>query len=344
MPQEEPISLWHRQLDAATHRRFGIGARGLPYRFTQLAVAHLLRKEFAAMLLRLAARWSLGLLLGICLTSFACGDDGATGTDFDDVVTVQVASGRTFSGRLDLESDPAELRLQAEYGDGVIVRPIDWDRVVEVEIAGQTCTGEQLREALRTLQANQPHDRPPAPSRRWYGVTGPVVQVSDRAAPAEEFREGHIESLQVEAATARWDANVEIDGLAVRILPLDANGLLTPVEGTLDAELISDQVGTPRPDQPLQVIGHWQQAVHAGDFDASGAPYRLNFQGVHPEFDRRWGTHAALHVRLSVPGQGVFEATQDFLRIRPYSPIRDELEQTTGHRYFPQERIGDGRR
>ena len=297
------------------------------------------------MLLRLVVRLSFGLLLGICLETPAHGDAGSTSADFDDIITVQVASGRTFSGRLDLESDAWELRLQSEYGDGLIVRPIAWQRVLEVEIAGRSCSGDQLREALRTLHANQPQDRPPlAHPWRWYGVTGPVAEASQEAPSVAQSNAASIASLAVEAATARWDANVEIDGLAVRILPLDASGLMTPVDGTLEAELIGDQVGAARSDQPLQVIGHWQQAVHVGDFDSSGAPYRLKFQAVHPEFDRRWGTHAALHVRLSVPGQGVFEATQDFLRIRPYSPVRDELEQTTGHRYFPQERIGDGRR
>ena len=174
-----------------------------------------------------------------------------------------------------------------------IIRPIAWERVLEVEIAGRTCTGGQLWEALRRLHANQPQDRPPmADYQRWHGVTGPVVEASQRASSVEPSSQSRIASLAVEAATAHWDANVEIDGLAVRILPLDASGSMTPVDGTLEAELIGEQVGAGHPDQPLQVIGHWQQAVHVGDFDASGAPYRLKFQAVHPEFDRRWGTHA----------------------------------------------------
>jgi hypothetical protein len=149
---------------------------------------------------------------------------------------------------------------------------------------------------------------------------------------------------------ARWDANVEIDGLAVRVLPLDEYGAVTPVDGTLEVELIAEPVAWgrplqfPPPDTPPVSLGRWQQAVCVRDFGPSGAVYRLRYQGANPELERRWSNFAAVHVRLSVPGQGVFEATQDGVQIRLVSPTRDQLEQSTGHRWFPQERTGDGRR
>jgi hypothetical protein len=45
-----------------------------------------------------------------------------------------------------------------------------------------------------------------------------------------------------------------------------------------------------------------------------------------------------------VPGQGTFETTESLLRIRPYSAVRDQLQLSTGRRFFPRERTGDGRR
>jgi len=74
----------------------------------------------------------------------------------------------------------------------------------------------------------------------------------------------------------------------------------------------------------------------------SGAVYRLPFQAVHPEFDTDWAAHGLVHVRLTVPGHGVFEASQEVVRIRAFSPIRDELEMSTGRRFFPIERTGRG--
>jgi hypothetical protein len=65
----------------------------------------------------------------------------------------------------------------------------------------------------------------------------------------------------------------------------------------------------------------------------------LAFQDVNPEFGKNLGPHGAIHATLSVPGQGTFEATGD-TRIRPYSLIRDRLQQTTGRRFFPEETVG----
>jgi hypothetical protein len=46
---------------------------------------------------------------------------------------------------------------------------------------------------------------------------------------------------------------------------------------------------------------------------------------------------APVHVRLNVPGPGTFEATENLVRIRPYSLLRDAQQQLNGRRFFPTE-------
>jgi len=115
------------------------------------------------------------------------------------------------------------------------------------------------------------------------------------------------------------------------------------VRGTLEVELIGRQTGVAKPPQPFARLGHWAQPVSVDDFGSRGAAYRLPFQGVHPEFQLAVAPHGAVHARLSVPGQGTFEATASTVRIRPYSAVRDQWQQATGYRFFPQETTQDGR-
>jgi len=150
--------------------------------------------------------------------------------------------------------------------------------------------------------------------------------------------------LAVEAAVANWDGDVEADGLLVHVYPLDDTGGVVPARGTLQFELIGQRDDVFGPPQPFTTLGQWSYQVRAEDFGPRGAIYRLPFQGVHPEFDLTVAPYGALHARLSVPGQGTFETTESLLRIRPYSAVRDELQLSTGRRFFPQERTGDGRR
>ena len=79
--------------------------------------------------------------------------------------------------------------------------------------------------------------------------------------------------------------------------------------------------------------------MSAADFDPSGAVYRLAFQAVHPDFQFDLDPHGLVHARLSVPGDGAFEASQALVRIRAYSSVRDHVQQTTGSRFLPVERV-----
>ena len=141
-----------------------------------------------------------------------------------------------------------------------------------------------------------------------------------------------------------WDSDVEADGLVVHLRPLDASGDVVPVQGTLEVTLIGWRWGRTHSRQAPVRLARWTRSVEPADLGPFGVEHRLPFQAVHPEFDLGWAPQGTVHARLSAPGQGVFDATESTVRIRPYSAIRDHLEYVSGARFFPGERTGRGPR
>jgi len=262
-------------------------------------------------------------------------------------IAVEVASGRTFTGQCDPRTDETQLWLRRQQGSAAVLRPIRWDRVVRAHVAGAELSGEEFLGLIKRLRREAPVRAEAVAGQKSIVIKGaaePTAAPAPAGLAAQALPEApQVRSLAIEAGIANWDANVEVDGLVVRIFPLDATGALVPVRGTLEVELIGRRTGATRLPQPFERIGQWAQAVRLEDFGPNGAVYRLPFQGVHPEFDLTVASRGAVHARLSVPGGGTFEATASTVRIRPYSAVRDQLQQINAQRFFPQEATGDGR-
>jgi len=283
----------------------------------------------------------------------------ADGTRRVPAITVELASGRSFTADVDPRTDAIRLWLRHSRGTAVILRPIRWQRVVCVKVGEETLSGEEFREVIvqpRELvprgdevevgrsgfirvHAGPPTDSHAAESPASAGWSGAMAATGGgpRAAIA-------VRSLAIDAWVANWDADVEVDGLVVEVHPLGANQAPVPVRGTLGVTLMGWRSATANSKQYSARLGRWSHLVGPTDFGPSGAVYRLPFQSAHPEYNLQWAPYGAVHARLSVPGGGVFEATQSDVRIRPYSAARDYLQQTTGGRFFCLERTGRGRR
>lgn len=274
------------------------------------------------------------------------------------LVRVERFDGRSFDGMIDPRSDGRELWLCRRYGTAVVRRPIAWSLIAHVELAGQSVSGDELRAAVEQVRAESPRGEPAAPwektvSMRLLAAPAATAGIEPSEAPApgppdaprhDGLRTGQVEWLAVEATAANWDGDVESDGLLLVVEPRDAAGRLVPVRGRLEVELIGRRWGVARGPQPYGRMAHWSLPVEPSDFGPLGARYRLAFQGVHPEFDPQVAPHGAIHARLSVPGRGVFEASDAAVRLRPYSAVRDEQQQLTGRRFFPGEQVsGPGR-
>jgi len=270
-------------------------------------------------------------------------------------LTVALASGRHFTAELDRRTDATQLWLRWNGRAGHVLRPVDWACVEWAELAGDIYTGRELREAIAVLREALPPASVAsgiAEERLTDGSPPPGVGPGGLAPPppcmlplpvwgaAHQFEPPRVRSVAIETRVANWDSDVEADGLVLNVFPLDGAGCVLPVRGTIQVELLGEDAGLARSRQPYAVLGRWTEQVCRSEFHADGACYQLPFRRVHPEFDFRWASQGLVHVRLSVPGEGVFETSQSMVRVRPYSAIRDHLEQTTGQRFFVQERTG----
>lgn len=271
-------------------------------------------------------------------------------------LTVTLHDGRQFRGQIGETSNSDQLVLRF-VGDGITVwRPIAWNHIARAEVADRHITGAQLHKIvveILTARNDNPFDADdqspsalPEPTEfvspvpGFYPIASGVPPAPRRPPPLS------VRSLRIEAAVANWDADVEVDGLVLEILPLDQWGDIVPINGTVTAELIGNRPAALRTryvyhrGHPFPRLGRWTHRLQADRPES----YRvqLPFRAAHPEFDFDLAAWAVVHARLVVPGQGVFETTADLVRIRPFSPIRDWRQQVmiSGGRFFPEERLG----
>ncbi|MBN2477142.1 MAG: hypothetical protein JXB62_21215 [Pirellulales bacterium] len=259
-------------------------------------------------------------------------------------ITVHLSSGRVLTAEMAPETGPTQLWLGWRRGAAVLVRPIPWDRVVKAKVAGEEISGEQFRAIVEAVRREIP-----APPDSRYGHGGPATTGVESVVESEPVaqtgwgeRRGmpQVRTLAIDVLTANWDADVEVDGLTIRVCPLDVGGAVVPVNGSLEIRLTGQQTGAVGRRPSFGSLGRWTRQVRREDFGPQCAVYHLPFQNAHPEFDLTLPSHAAVCARLSVPGQGAFEATDSAVRIRPYSAIRDQWQQASGRRFFSGERTG----
>ena len=262
-----------------------------------------------------------------------------------DPISVSAASGRTFIGQLDPQTDGDLLWLRVSDGPIVVRRPIEWGRVVRVRQGEKELSPDALRDAAKALKSES-HENllPPPPvaasdwtaARTW--LTAPNGdQATATGGVAQVGAVQTVGSLQIDAELGHWTPGVETSGIVVCIHPTSVNATLLPVDGTLAVDLVGQSPASQGQGDGLTTLGRWTQTVRRSDFGPLGAEYRFVFQAAHPDFDLELRTHGLVHARLIVPGQGAFEASQAMVRLRPYSSVRDRLQENTGSRFAPIE-------
>jgi hypothetical protein len=264
-----------------------------------------------------------------------------------ELLSVHTASGRQFTGQLDHRTDARQLWLRSGTYDAYISRPLDWEHVTKIQAGGKIYTGIAMRDALAGGAWPDVNDPFVDSSETLPGpVSGPIrVYAAGTPADVNPLLTGappRVASLHIEAFVANWDADVEADGLVVRVYPLDETGAAVPVSGSIEVDLVGQQRYVYTQSVPTAELGRWTSSIAPNDVGPSGAVLRLPFQGIHPEFDTGVGSIGLVHARLVVPGQGVFDDSADAVRIRAYSAFRDRLQQLEGTRFLPHERTGRG--
>ncbi len=304
---------------------------------------------------RLALLWAVAILAGPLLDGARAADDpfadepraanssAAISTPAGHV-EVAVRSGRTFGGEIDAQTDADVLWLRSSHGSIVLVRPIEWSRVVRASYAGKELSGDEFRALAERVKTTRP-DPPVGPAAP---VPPPPSPASDAAVvpwpvPTASTPHPRVASIVVDAQLAHWTPTVESSGLSVRVTPLDADGRPVAIDGTLEVELLGREPAVNYMAGDFPLVGRWTFAVRADDCGPSGAVYQCPFQALHPDFDTQLYAHGLVHARLTVPEQGVFEVSQPVVRIRQYSPMRDRLQETTDERFFWVEQTERGK-
>ena len=271
--------------------------------------------------------------LRLCAITFATLYSSLSAASAAELVTVRLASGRTFTGEVDSATDSNQLTLRFIDGNTMIVRPIDWRAVRQVVYDGQALPAENLKRDVAALAS----DRPARFSFHEANQTdGQATEDEEETEPLQTTRGGTSDSataIEIDANVANWDADVEADGLMLYVYPTNAARQLVPVSGTLEANLVGRFGGRYSYGRQFSRVGRWTERVANHAQAADGIVIRLPFQAIDPEFTHELASKGLLHVRLSVPGQGVFNASTT-LRVRPYGSVRDRLQQVEGRRFF----------
>lgn len=151
---------------------------------------------------------------------------------------------------------------------------------------------------------------------------------------------GGLSQVEARVIPLRAGGGADVNALAVELTGLDTAGNAVPIEGTAQAFLYAgrqdlvlafDNVYAPRPEGLIR-LAEWTRPVEPGRRLLLRLPEPL------PEHDPRISMNGALRVRLSIPGQGVFETLAEPVALRPASPIRDALRAETGSRFLLDER------
>jgi len=250
-----------------------------------------------------------------------------------EVVEVELASGRVFEAQVDARTNADQLWLRFEEGRSYMLRGIDWDAVVEVRQGEQVLEPAAVSALATEFDPAAVEDSPRSSFQvveHFPGVTG-----TQKSSPQVRW-------LSTDATYGKWTPNVGVDGLRVEVAPRDYTGEVVPVNGTLEVELYAyRQRGIQRVRHP-QRLGRWSIQLSPEDFGPYGAVVPLKFQAFNPLRDQTIEPEGLVHTRLSVPGQGTFEASATDVELRPYSSFRDRLDTDTGRRYLPAERMPSG--
>jgi hypothetical protein len=281
-------------------------------------------------------------------------------------IRLTLASGRQIAGEVSSRSTSERLWLVQRAGGAHISRPVSWENIESAEFRRALLTGAELRRALladhsplsgASYEQEQPGedqddpfredplpvDELPAPDDSTKTVT-PLTRAEFLTITTPP-----VASMRFDAHLANWDADVEADGLVVQVIPVDAYGQVVPLRGALHVELfgvrrIAFQDAPHKRGRSYGRLGAWTQQLIPEYIHSDGGWFKLPFQAAHPEFDPRIGVRGLVHVKLVVPGAGVYEDSLDGIRLRPYAPLRDSMQRETGRRFFATEATGRGKR
>jgi hypothetical protein len=269
----------------------------------------------------------------ICLTLAVHGATANAVVAVEHPVTIETHDGRALSGLIDDRTDGNALWLRVAEDNIVLAVPTAWGEVSQATVAGDETSVAELQQRHDELTSAGPKL-----SSLETVTPNAVVQAAFMAPRTPRVRNLEI----VDAGLVNLDRDVEPDGLSVTIVAIGFDGAPTAVRGTLRAELHGERRSTGDPTPQFEELGRWTQRVRSEDFVEGAATYCLPFRRVAPEWEFDVMPDAVLTVELGASGHGNYSASAP-VALRPFNPLRDELQQWRGTRFLPNEVRGDFR-
>ncbi len=158
----------------------------------------------------------------------------------------------------------------------------------------------------------------------------------------EDMPSRSVATVEITACVKNWDNDSLSDGIEVIVRPLDNYGNLVQTNGVVDFQLLGQRTAWKTSNQlkyfhDFDVITTWSKSLRAGDLTPQGYRFRLEFRNTHPDYDLDLDLEALVHARLNLVGQPVLESNSGPVLLRPFSKLRDDLQQFNGNRFFPEE-------
>ena len=186
-----------------------------------------------------------------------------------------------------------------------------------------------------------------------------------------------IRSLAINAVPFNSHGKTDWDSLRVEVMAFNRDGRVVPVRGTVQAALwrvdqrrvslnatrfVFDAPGQPQrvfeaTPRRVRRVATWTRRIDSGSsrpiLSRAGIPVTesgisavlvLPLSDLLPEHDGALSPYGALHVRLSAPGHGVFETTQDDVLLRHLGGTRNHNLLASGATSLPHEGTSGRRR
>jgi hypothetical protein len=250
------------------------------------------------------------------------------------LVRVETHDGRQLEGEVDQRSDEEALWLRRTEDNVILASNVAWSDIEAAEIDGKAVDLAVLASDYEKLKTAAP--------ATFLTEFEPRTLGSQLTFPTGWHHRTRIASIEVEAGIVNLDRTVETDGLLVTLAAFDSHGDAVPVRGSLSARLIVERLDQHTGQVSFEDFQRWSVPVALADFHDGIAEMPLRYRRLSPEF--RWDlcTAALLNVRLSVAGQGNFEASAP-VAIQAFNPIRDEMRNQQGSRFYRDELTHDTR-
>ena len=282
-----------------------------------------------------SGRESFRIALGVLLLTLA-----GSGLSAAEPIVVEMLDGSEVRGAVDFRTDEQCLWLRREAAGIQLCSGFPWEQVRKVRYDRQVHSWREFLAVAQRIKTPAKTFAQIAPFRRSDSPASPDGRRTPQA--PRDTRDTRVQTLHVEAFLARWSRGQATDGLRVYVYPLNAAGELVPVDGqiefTLFGEFENARGGEATVLSPeFCELDEMSELVRAGDFAHGAAVYAFPFRRFHPDVNFDVSRQAVLHARLGIPGQGVFEASDAWTRLRDFSRIRDQLQLYTQRRFFPGE-------